>query len=48
MASAVAMMIGGSVDNASESTENYFAFSKLGKTQDGEEEREWHHKAIEQ
>lgn len=41
MASAVALIIGGAVVNN-------FLFSKLGKTQDTEKDREWHDKADEQ
>ena len=40
MASAVAMMIGGAVVNALAFTGGNFLFSKLGKTQDAEKERE--------
>ena len=42
MASAVAMMIGGAVVNALAFTGGNFLFSKLGKTQDAEKERERH------
>ena len=48
MASAVAMMIGGAVVNALDFTGGNFLFSKLGKTQDAEEERERHDRAVEQ
>ena len=48
MASAVAMMIGGAVVNALAFTGGNFLFSKLGKTQDAEKERERHNRAVEQ
>ena len=48
MASAVAMMIGGAVVNALAFTGGNFLFSKLGKTQDAEKERERHDRAVEQ
>ena len=48
MASAVAMMIGGAVVNAFAFTGGNFLFTKLGKTQDAEKERERHDKAVEQ
>ena len=48
MASAVAMMIGGAVVNALAFTEGNFLFSKLGKNQDAEKERERHDRAVEQ
>ena len=48
MASAVAMMIGGAVVNALAFTGGNFLFSKLGKNQDAEKERERHDKAVEQ
>ena len=48
MASAVAMMIGGAVVNAMAFTGGNFLFSKLGKTQDAEKERERHDRAVEQ
>ena len=48
MASAVAMMIGGAVVNALAFTGGIFLFSKLGKTQDAETERERHDRAVEQ
>ena len=47
MASAVAMMIGGAVVNALAFTGGNFLFSKLGKNQDAEKERERHDKAVE-
>ena len=47
MASAVAMMIDGAVVNALAFTGSDFLFSKLGKTQDSEKERERHDKAVE-
>ena len=48
MASAVAVMIGGAVVNALAFTGGNFLFSKLGKTQDAEKERERHDRAVEQ
>ena len=48
MASAVAMMIGGAVVNALAFTGGNFLFSKLGKGNDAEKERERHDKAVEQ
>ena len=48
MASAVAMMIGGAVVNSLAFTGGNFLFSKLGKTQDAEKERERHDRAVEQ
>ena len=48
MASAVAMMIGGAVVNALAFTGSIFLFSKLGKNNDAEAERERHDKAVEQ
>ena len=48
MASAVAMMIGGAVVNALAFTGGIFLFSKLGKPQDAEKERERHDRAVEQ
>lgn len=48
MASAVAMMIGGAVVNALAFTGSNFLFSKLGKSDDAEKERERHDKAVEQ
>ena len=48
MASAVAMMIGGAVVNALAFMRGNFLFSKLGKTQDAEIERESHDKAVQQ
>lgn len=48
MASAVAMMIGGAVVNALAFTGGNFLFSKLGKSDDAEKERERHDKAVEQ
>ena len=45
MASAVAMMIGGAVVNVLAFTGGNFLFSKLGKTQDAEKERERHDKS---
>ena len=48
MASAVAMMIGHAVVNALAFMGSNFLFSKLGKTQDAEKERERHDKAVEQ
>ena len=48
MASAVAMMIGGAVVNALAFTGSNFLFSKLGKNNDSEAERERHDKAVEQ
>ena len=48
MASAVAMMIGGAVVNALAFTGSNFLFSKLGKNNDAEAERERHDKAVEQ
>ena len=48
MASAVAMMIGGAVVNALAFTGSNFLFSKLGKNNDAEAEREMHDKAVEQ
>ena len=48
MESAVAMMIGGAVVNALAFTGGNFLFSKLGKNQDAEKERERHDKAVEQ
>ena len=48
MASTVAMMIGGAVVNALAFTGGNFLFSKLGKTQDAEKERERHDRAVEQ
>ena len=53
MASTVAMMIGTScttapVVNALAYTGSNFLFSKLGKTQDAEQEKEKHDKAVEQ
>ena len=48
MASAVAMMIGGAVVNAMTFTGDSFLFSKLGKNQDAEKERERHDRAVEQ
>ena len=47
MASAVAMMTGGAVVNALAFTGGNFLFSKLGKNQDAEKERERHDKAVE-
>ena len=48
MAIAVAMMIGGAVVNALAFTGVNFLFSKLGKSNDAEKERESHDKAVEQ
>ena len=48
MASAVAMTIGGAVVNALTFTGGNFLFSKLGKGNDAEKERERHGKAVEQ
>ena len=48
MASAVAMTICAAVVNALAFTGSNFLFSKLGKTQDAEKERERHDKAVEQ
>ena len=46
MGSAVAMMIGGTVVNALAFTGGNFLFSKLGKSNDAEKERERHDKAV--
>ena len=48
MARAAAMIIGGAIVNALAFTRGNFLFSKLGKTQDAEKERERHDKAVEQ
>ena len=48
MASAVAMMIGGAVVNALAFTGSNILFSKLGKNNDAEADRERHDKAVEQ
>ena len=48
MASAVAMMIGGAVVNALAFTGSIFLFSKLGKNNDAEAERERHDKVVKQ
>ena len=48
MASALAMMIGGAVVNPLAFTGGNFLFSKLGKNQDAEKERQRHDKAVEQ
>ena len=47
MASAVSMMIGGEIVNAMTFTEGNFLFSKLGKSNDAEKEKERHDKAVE-
>ena len=48
MASAVAMMIGGAVVNALAFSGSNYLFSKMGKNNDAEAERERHDKALEQ
>ena len=48
MASEVAMVICGAVVNALAFTGSFFLFSRLRKTEDAEQERERHDKAVEQ
>ena len=48
MASAVAMMVGGAIVNALAFSGSNSLFSKLGKSDDAEKERDRHDKAIEQ
>ena len=48
MVSAVAMMVGESIVNTRAFSGSYFLFSKLGKSDDAEKERERHDKAVEQ
>ena len=48
MASAVAMMIGGAVVNALAFSGSNYLFSHMGKSDDAENERERHDKAVEQ
>ena len=48
MATAVAMMVGGAIVNALAFTGGNYLFSKLGKSDDAEKERERHDRAVEQ